>query len=106
VEGKNLIVDRRVVDWRVVGLRPEQTAGSLAELVQLAPDVLVASAPPFIVAAPAATQTIPTLGIADDMVARGFVPSLAHPGGNLTGISLLASELGSRDIRAGPATSR
>jgi len=92
VEGKNLIVDRRVVDWRVVGLRPEQTAASLAELVQLAPDVLVTSAPPLIVAAQAATRTIPTLGIADDMVASGFVPSLARPGGNLTGISLLASE--------------
>jgi putative ABC transport system substrate-binding protein len=93
VEGKNLIVDRRVVDWRVVGLHPEQTAESLVELMQLAPDVLVASAPPFIVAAQAATRTIPTLGIADDMLASGFVHSLARPGGNLTGISLLASEL-------------
>jgi putative ABC transport system substrate-binding protein len=93
VEGKNLIVDRRVVDWRVVGLRPEQTVASLAELVQLAPDVLVTTAPPLIVAAQAATRTIPTLGIADDMVASGFVPSLARPGGNLTGISILASEL-------------
>jgi putative tryptophan/tyrosine transport system substrate-binding protein len=41
----------------------------------------------------AATRTIPILGIADDMVASGLVPSLAHPGGNLTGVSILATEL-------------
>jgi putative tryptophan/tyrosine transport system substrate-binding protein len=44
-------------------------------------------------AAQAATRAIPILGIADDMVATGLVSSLAHPGGNLTGISILATEL-------------
>jgi putative ABC transport system substrate-binding protein len=87
IEGKNLIVD-----WRLQG-SPEQTATSVAELVRLAPDVLLAAGTPGMMAAHAATRTIPILGIADDMVASGLVPSLARPGGNLTGISILASEL-------------
>jgi putative ABC transport system substrate-binding protein len=87
IEGKNLIVD-----WRLQG-SPEQTAASAAELARLAPDVLLAAGTPGMVAVRAATRSIPTLGIADDMVASGLVPSLSRPGGNLTGISILASEL-------------
>jgi putative ABC transport system substrate-binding protein len=88
VEGKNLIVD-----WRFVG-SPEQTARAAAELVQLAPDVLVpAGSTPAITAAQQATRTIPLVGTADDMVGSGLVPSLARPGGNLTGISIMATEL-------------
>ena len=89
VEGNNLIVD-----WRFVGFQPEQTAETVAELVQLAPDVLMTAAGVRgIVAAQVATRTIPILGVADDMVASGLVPSLARPSGNLTGISIMASEL-------------
>jgi putative ABC transport system substrate-binding protein len=89
VEGKNL-----TVDWRIWDARPEQYATLVAELVQSAPDVLLpAGTAEGLKAAQAATRTIPILGIADDMVASGLVPSLAHPGGNLTGISILATEL-------------
>jgi len=88
VEGRNLIVD-----WRFLG-SPEQTARAAAELVQLAPDVLLpAGSTPAITAAQLATRTIPLVGTADDMVGSGLVPSLAHPGGNLTGISFMATEL-------------
>jgi putative ABC transport system substrate-binding protein len=88
VEGKNLIVD-----WRFVG-SPEQTAAAAAELVQLAPDVLIpAGSTPAITAAQQATRTVPLVGTADDMVGSGLVPSLARPGGNLTGISFMATEL-------------
>jgi putative ABC transport system substrate-binding protein len=88
VEGRNLIVD-----WRFVG-SPEQTAAAAAELVQSAPDVLIpAGSTPAITAAQQATRTIPLVGTADDMVGSGLVPSLARPGGNLTGVSILASEL-------------
>ena len=88
VEGKNLIVD-----WRFVG-SPDQTGAAAAELVQLAPDVLIpAGSTPAITAAQQATRTIPLVGTADDMVGSGLVPSLAHPGGNLTGISFMATEL-------------
>jgi putative ABC transport system substrate-binding protein len=47
-------------------------------------------------AAQAETRTIPILGVADDLVASGLVPSLARPSGNVTGISILASELDSK----------
>jgi len=63
--------------------------------MQPAPDVLVTGAP-TIAEAQAATRTIPMLGMFDDMVASGLVSSLARPGGNLTGISILASELGGK----------
>jgi putative ABC transport system substrate-binding protein len=88
VEGKTLIVD-----WRIFASHPEQSTALAAELAQLAPDVLLAMGAPAIVPARAATRTIPILGVADDMVASGLVPSLARPGGNLTGISILATEL-------------
>jgi putative tryptophan/tyrosine transport system substrate-binding protein len=89
VEGKNL-----VVDWRVWDARPESMPASLAELVQLGPDVLLpVGGAEGLKAAQAATRAIPILGVADDMVATGLVSSLAHPGGNLTGVSILATEL-------------
>jgi putative ABC transport system substrate-binding protein len=88
VEGKTLIVD-----WRIFASHPEQSTALAAELAQLAPDVLLAMGAPAIVPARAATRTIPILGVADDMVASGLVPSLARPGGTLTGISILATEL-------------
>ncbi len=88
VEGKNLIVDHRAY-----GTKPEQATALAAALVQSGNEVIVASGGPAIVAAQAATRTIPILGTADDMVASGLVPSLARPGGNLTGISILATEL-------------
>jgi putative ABC transport system substrate-binding protein len=89
VEGRNLIVD-----WRFVGSSPEQSAASAMKLVQLAPHVLVpAGSTRAIVAAQAVTRTIPMVGVADDMVASGLIPSLARPGGNLTGISIMATEL-------------
>ena len=56
------------------------------------PDLLVTSAP-TISEVQTATRAIPILGMFDDMVGSGLVSSLARPGGNLTGISILASEL-------------
>jgi len=87
VEGKNLIVD-----WRFVGFGSENAAALVAEQVQLAPDVLLPGAA-GLAAAQAATRTIPLVGTDDDMVGSGLVPSLARPGGNLTGISFMATEL-------------
>jgi len=88
VEGKNLIVDRRIPKSR-----PEHTVPLVAELVQLAPDMISCGGRQNTAAVQAATRTIPILSVSDDMVAEGLVPSLAHPGGNLTGISILATEL-------------
>jgi len=88
VEGKGLIVDQRAY-----GDKPEQATALASALAQSEDEVIVASGGPAIVAVQAATRTIPILGTSDDMVASGLVPSLAHPGANLTGISILATEL-------------
>lgn len=57
------------------------------------PNVIVALGDPAIRAAQQATKTIPILALTDDMVGSGLVSSLAKPGGNTTGVSILATEL-------------
>ena len=65
-----------------------------AELARLRVDVLVASSNPATVAAMQATSNIPIVFTASsDPVANGLVASLAHPGGNVTGLSLVTPEL-------------
>ena len=88
VEGQNLQTDRQGY-----GLRPEQFRQQAAELAKAKVDVLVCVGAAAIRAAQQATATIPILGITDDMVGEGFVRSMAHPGGNTTGVSILATEL-------------
>jgi putative tryptophan/tyrosine transport system substrate-binding protein len=89
VEGQNL-----QVDGQGYGLRPEQLAPHAAELVKAKVDVILSTgAADSIRAAQRATATIPILGMTDDMVGEGLVRSPAHPGGNTTGVSILATEL-------------
>jgi putative tryptophan/tyrosine transport system substrate-binding protein len=88
VEGQNLEVDAQGY-----GLRPEQLAPHAAELVKAKVDVISTGGYPAIRAAQQATATIPILAVSDDMVGEGLVQSLAHPGGNTTGVSILATEL-------------
>ena len=64
-----------------------------AELVGLKVDVLVALYSPPSLAAQQATKEIPIVTVSGDPVALGLVASLARPGGNITGISLMAAEL-------------
>jgi putative tryptophan/tyrosine transport system substrate-binding protein len=88
VEGQNL-----TIDWRSYGARIDQIPEFVPELVKARVDVIYAGGVAAIRAAQRVTATIPILGIADDMVASGLVNSLAQPGGNTTGISVLATEL-------------
>ena len=65
-----------------------------AELVAMKVDIIVSSATPSAVAASKATREIPILTTtAGDLVGNGLAASLAHPGGNVTGLTSLASEL-------------
>jgi putative ABC transport system substrate-binding protein len=64
-----------------------------AELVELPADVIFAAGDQAVIAAQRATTTTPIVAVADDMVGSKLVSSMARPGGNTTGISILASEL-------------
>src|SRR5262249_12697351 len=70
-----------------------------ADLVRQNVDVILASSPPAIRAATAATKTIPIVIITgDDPVMSGYVPSLARPGGNVTGVTFLTVDLLSKQL--------
>jgi putative ABC transport system substrate-binding protein len=87
-EGQNLTVDRRGFDARY-----DQFSSIAAEFVTASPDAILCGGDAAIRAVQAATTTIPIVAITDDMVGAGLVQSLARPGRNTTGISILAAEL-------------
>lgn len=89
VEGKNL-----VIEWRFAGNRPELIAELAMELVRLKVDVIVTTSTPVTLAAQKATATIPIVMTAvADPVGVGLLNSLARPGGNVTGVTIAASEI-------------
>jgi putative ABC transport system substrate-binding protein len=71
-----------------------------AELVARKVDVIVASSSPATLAARQATRTIPiVMPVSSDPVGEGLAASLAHPGGNITGGSVMAPELGAKRLQ-------
>jgi len=88
IEGQNLTVVPGGF-----GVRNEEMAEMAATMVKAAPDAIVAGPDLQLRAVQAVTRTIPAIGMTEDMVAAGFAASLARPGGNITGISLLSPEL-------------
>src|SRR5262249_21969024 len=70
--------------------QPERLAGIVAELVRLKVDLILSPGNLVVQAAMEGTSTIPIIATTPDLLASGFVASLAHPGGNVTGISLTA----------------
>jgi putative ABC transport system substrate-binding protein len=105
IEGENL-----TVVYRDYGAHFDLISKSAVDLVDAQVDVIAAAGDPGIRAAQQATKTIPILGFTDDMAGSGFVTSIARPTGNITGVSLLATELdGKRQeilIEALPGLSR
>ena len=78
----------------------ERMPALAAELVKMKVDVLVAFSSPAVLAARGATRTIPiVMPVSSDPVGDGIVASLARPGGNITGLSLMAPELGAKRLQ-------
>ena len=94
IEGKNIIWERRYAEDRLDRL-PELAA----ELVRLKVDVIMAPGTLAPLAAKRATTTIPiVMTAAGDPIGSGLVSSLARPGGNVTGISMMVPELGGKRL--------
>src|SRR5690242_15304830 len=94
VEGRNIVIDYR---WTNAGAAMNDEATLLAsarDLVARKAEVIAASIDPAILAASKATRTVPIVMLnASDPVGSGFVESLSHPGGNITGLTNSSSEL-------------
>ena len=94
VEGKNIVIEYRWADGRI-----ERLPDLASELVRLKVDVIVSAGPTVTRAGKAATRTIPIVMAWDnDPVGNGFAASLARPGGNITGLSNLASEISGKQL--------
>jgi len=94
--GQNLVQEVRTLKGAA-----EDRDQKVAELLQLKVDVIAASSSPLLIrAAQQATRTIPIVmqGVTVDPVEAGFVQSLARPGGNITGLTNLESELNSKRL--------
>jgi len=94
VEGKNIFIE-----WRSAEGKPDRLPALAAELVRLKVNLIVTGGPTNTRAAKGATSTIPIIMTNDsDPVGTGFVTSLARPGGNITGLANLRSELSGKQL--------
>ncbi len=94
VEGRNLAIEYRSADGRA-----ERFPDLAMELVRLKVDVIVTRGTPAALAAKNATGTIPIImASSGDPLATGLVASLAHPGGNVTGLSAYATEIQAKQL--------
>ena len=94
VEGKNIIVEYRLAEGKI-----ERLPDLATELVRLNVALIVTATTPGILAIKKASGTIPIVFASiSDPVASGFVDSLARPGGNMTGLTILAPELSGKRL--------
>ena len=94
VEGRDITFEYRAAEGR-----PERLAAAASELANLPVDIIAVSGSAATHAAREATTTIPILMIAiGDPLGAGFVQSLARPGGNITGSSLLGTEMNAKRV--------
>lgn len=95
VEGRNIVIEYRWAEGRL-----DRLTDLAADLVRLKVDVIVSAGTPGPVAAKHVTRTIPIVMMAaGDPVATGLVASLARPGGNVTGLSIMAPALGGKRLQ-------
>ncbi|HEX3339737.1 MAG TPA: ABC transporter substrate-binding protein [Pseudolabrys sp.] len=89
IEGRNV-----QIEYRFAGTNLELIDKHVAEVVRLAPDVIVASSTPVMTRLRSATSTIPIVfAMLNDPIGQGIISSLSHPGGNITGFSFVESEI-------------
>jgi putative ABC transport system substrate-binding protein len=82
------------IEYRFAGPNSESIKQHVAELIRLAPDVILANTAPVMTILRPATSTIPIVfAVVNDPVGLGFISSLAHPGGNITGFSFIEPEI-------------
>ena len=95
VEGKNL-----AIEYRFTNFRPELIPELAGDLVRLNMKVIFSAAPEAVAAVRNATTSIPVvaLDLESDPVAKGYVKSLARPGGNMTGMFLDIPELSGKQV--------
>ena len=94
VEGKGFILEQRYGEGKA-----DRLSELAAELVRIKVDVIVASTDASILAVKQETETIPiVMAASTDPVGTGFVASLARPGGNITGLSMMSPELSGKRL--------
>jgi len=94
IENQNVVIERRYAE-----LHRESSLAVVEELIRLPVDVLVISSTLTALAAKQATSTVPiVVTVPADPVATGLVASLARPGGNVTGLSFVGTELAGKQV--------
>jgi putative ABC transport system substrate-binding protein len=94
-EGRNL-----VIEWRLANGDYDRVPELVTELVQSKVDVIVLDSTIATEVAKRSTSTIPiVMALVVDPIGSGLVESLAHPGGNITGLSMMTSELNSKRLQ-------
>jgi len=95
IEGQNI-----VIEWRFTEGKRERQADLAADLVRLKVDVIVTAGTSSTHAAKQATSTIPIVmgSVGDDPVEQGLVASLARPGGNITGFTIMGADLAGKRL--------
>ncbi len=93
IEGRNIAIDRRTGDGK-----PERVPVLATELVRQQVEVIVTFGAVAGIAAKNATKTIPIVATTGDPVAFGLVSNMSRPGGNITGIALVAPELSAKRL--------
>jgi putative ABC transport system substrate-binding protein len=92
-EGQSIVIEERHAEGKT-----DRLPSLATELGRLRLDALVTTGDLAIRALRQTTTTVPIIAGSDDLVGEGHVASLAHPGGNVTGVSILASELNAKRL--------
>jgi putative tryptophan/tyrosine transport system substrate-binding protein len=93
IDGKNVIIE-----WRFADSKQERLAAIAAELVRTNAEVIVTHSTPATHALALATTTIPIVTVVNNPVESGFTRSLSHPGGNITGMSAVSTDLAQKHL--------